>query len=76
MKNLKLFVAFAIMFCVLVSCKNEPKVDDGVESARGRNVTVYVDPETGVNYLQFTYGMYAGFVTARYNADGSLMVTK
>ncbi len=76
MKSLKLFIAFAIMFCVFVSCKNESNANDGVESARGRNVTVYVDPETGVNYLQFTYGMYAGFVTVRYNADGSLMVTK
>ena len=76
MKNLKLFIAFAIMLCVSVSCKNDSEVNSSIEPARGHNVTVYVDPETGVNYLQFTFGMYAGFVTPRYNADGSLMVTK
>lgn len=43
--------------------------DDGVY-----DITVFVDPETGVNYLIFR-GYCKGSMTVRYNADGTIMVT-
>lgn len=36
---------------------------------------IYVDPDTGVNYIVYV-GMKKGGITPRYNPNGSLFVTK
>ena len=41
----------------------------------GDDVYVYVDPDTGVNYLIF-YGYRKGGITPRLNSDGSIMIEK
>ncbi len=38
------------------------------------NVYVYVDPETGVNYLIYT-NVYKGGITVRYNSEGKIMIS-
>ena len=43
-------------------------VDDGVY--------VYVDPETGVNYLIYNRGADNCSMSVRYNSDGYIMITK
>ena len=45
------------------------------KSSETESVSVYVDEETGVNYLIFS-GRRKGNITPRYNADGSLYITK
>lgn len=39
--------------------------------ANGYRLTIFIDPETGVNYIRSGYDG----ITPRYNADGSLYVT-
>ena len=46
-----------------------------IEGNKSNEVQVYVDPETGVNYLIYRGG-YKGGITVRYNADGTVMVTE
>lgn len=38
------------------------------------NVFVYVDPETGVNYLIY-HGYRCGGITPRYDSEGNIMIT-
>ena len=45
------------------------------KSSETESVSVYVDEETGVNYLIFS-GRRKGNITPRYNADGSLYITQ
>lgn len=70
---MKKFIAiFAILCMFLVGCSSDLEHIDGNDT---NYVVVYVDPETGVNYLVFQKG-YRGGITVRYNADGSIMVTE
>ena len=68
----KLIVILMVWCSLLVGCDNDFKKVDGNKTD---NIQVYVDPETGVNYL--IYADYkSGGITVRYNADGSIMVTE
>lgn len=67
----KLVVILMVWCSLLVGCDTDFKK---VEGNKTNSIRVYVDPETGVNYLIFEEG-YVGGITVRYNADGSVMVT-
>lgn len=56
----------------LVGCANEEN-EAAPSMERTKNVYVYVDEETGVNYMVFI-GPYKGGICPRYNTDGSLYV--
>ena len=68
----KLVVILMVWCSLLVGCSTDFKK---VEGNKTGSIKVYVDPETGVNYLIFEEGYHSG-ITVRYNADGSIMVTK
>ena len=67
----KLVVILMVWCSLLVGCTTDFKKVDGNKT---NEIQIYVDPETGVNYL--IYQDYnKGGITVRYNADGSIMVT-
>ena len=68
----KLLVVLTALCIFFVGCDSDMKKIKGNDADE---VMVYVDPETGVNYLIYT-DYYKGGITVRYNADGSVMVTK
>lgn len=68
----KLIVILMAWCSLLVGCDTDFKK---VEGNKTDDIQVYVDPETGVNYLIYDGG-YDGGITVRYNADGSIMVTE
>lgn len=72
-------VLFAIIAFSVSGCESS---DGGValetemeETYISENVNVFVDPETGVNYLIYD-GYKTGGMSPRYNADGGLYVTE
>lgn len=68
----KLVVILMVWCSFLVGCTTDFKK---VEGNKTNEIQIYVDPETGVNYL--IYQDYnKGGITVRYNADGSIMVTE
>lgn len=67
----KLVVILMVWCSLLVGCTTDFKKVDGNKTDE---IKVYVDPETGVNYLIYTSYQQGG-ITVRYNADGSIMVT-
>lgn len=76
---MKRFVICIIAMLCLVFCGcAESQKEEGIKeySSLGEiGVTVYIDPETGVNYLIYEGG-YDGGITVRYNSDGTIMVTE
>ena len=68
----KIIAIFAILCMFLVGCDSDFKK---IEGNKTNNIQIYIDPETGVNYLIYDGG-YDGGITVRYNADGSIMVTE
>ena len=68
----KIIAVFAILCVFLVGCNSDMK---GVNGGDNDSVKVFVDPDTGVNYLVYSCG-YQGGITVRYNEDGSIMVTE
>ncbi len=68
----KLVVILMVWCSLLVGCDTDFKK---VEGNKTNEIIVYVDPETGVNYLIYTSYKQGG-ITVRYNADGSIMVTE
>lgn len=68
----KLVVILMVWCSLLVGCSTD---FNKIEGNKTNEIEVYVDPETGVNYL--IYQDYnKGGITVRYNADGSIMVTE
>ena len=68
----KLVVILMVWCSLLVGCDKDFKK---IEGNKTNEIKVYVDSETGVNYL--IYESYKqGGITVRYNADGSIMVTE
>lgn len=45
------------------------------ENGENAGLTVYVDPETGVEYVYRQHG-YGGGMSVRYNADGTVKVAE
>ena len=68
----KLIVILMVWCSLLVGCDTDFKK---IEGNKTDEIEVYVDPETGVNYLIYDGG-HDGGITVRYNADGSIMVTE
>lgn len=60
-----------ISLVLMIVCAPIEKESSKYRSAPQKNVLIYVDPETGVNYL-----IYEGNITVRYNEDGSIMVSE
>ena len=70
---MKKLVVILMLWCsLLVGCDTDFEKVDGNKT---NSIKVYVDPETGVNYLIYD-DPYRGGITVRYNADGSIMVTE
>lgn len=77
------FVYTLILFVVVVFSVSGCALSDDIvaletemeETYISENVNVFVDPETGVNYLIYD-GDRAGGMSPRYNADGGLYVTE
>lgn len=68
----KLVVILMVWCSLLVGCSTD---FNKIEGNKTNEIEVYVDLETGVNYL--IYQDYnKGGITVRYNADGSIMVTE
>lgn len=62
----------------LTGCTNKPidnsdSNDNSDSSSLSLSMMIYVDEETGVNYIRYSNGT-AGGITPRYNADGTLYV--
>jgi len=68
----KFLAIFVILCMLLVGCVTDTK---GIKGNKTNNVQVYVDPETGVNYLVYKEG-YGGGITVRYTSNGEIMVTE
>ena len=70
---MKKLIAVIVVGCFfLVGCNSDVK---NIEGNKTNTVKVYVDPETGVNYLVYTEG-HGGGITVRYTSNGEIMVTK
>ena len=75
-KRLVSIFCFVVCICFLTACSGDQDQNQGaVQSAYdSHKMHIYVDPETGVNYL--VYESYRrGGVSVRYNADGTLYVS-
>ena len=80
----KIFVTLMMVVTVLslTACGQQAKdetntqtvQEDTMRYASGNNVYVYVDPETGVNYLIYN-GYKSGGITPRYDSEGNIMIT-
>ena len=72
-----------IMLLALTGCSSVVETSDALSSeepsyeivAYSQHIGVYVDPETGVNYMIYN-GYNSGGMTVRLNADGTPYVTK
>ena len=71
-KKIIAIICCAVFILGLVGCTNEEN-ETISSTTRSKNVYVYEDKETGVNYMMFI-GLYEGDICPRYNADGSLYV--
>jgi hypothetical protein len=65
-----------VLMCVFVmftmcGCKTNAETNN---VSVFESITIYVDEETGVNYMLYD-GYDSGGITPRYNEDGSLYVT-
>jgi hypothetical protein len=70
--RLGLVIMFAIMFAILFLHGCCSSNDSGRLKESYYDMYVFVDPDTGVNYLvRYNYG-----ITPRLNPDGSLYITK
>ena len=70
---MKKLIAVLVVGCFfLVGCNTDTK---NIEGNKTNYVQVYVDPETGVNYLVYKEG-HGGGITVRYTSNGEIMVTK
>lgn len=75
-------LSFAIIVLLIFGCEFTNKSNaelaetiEPVEAYTSDMVRVYVDEETGINYLIFT-GYRAGGICPRYDIDGNLYITK
>ena len=64
-------ICCAVFILGLVGCTKEQSTE--LSTTENREVYVYVDKETGVNYIIFD-DVYKGGICPRYNADGSLYI--
>lgn len=72
MKKLFICIMIMIMMVTLVSC-GEDNTD--LDEMKVGSVRVYVDKETGVNYLTFKSG-YGGGITVRVDKSGKPIVSE
>ena len=72
---LAMTVLLVVSALVLSSCYKEIDSDDSEKHRDTQQIFVYVDKDTGVNYLMWNKG-YGAAMTVRLNADGSLRVSE
>lgn len=81
MNNIKKTVCMVLLVCLAclftTACElTQPNdIQPTNELSNNDEIIVYVDPDTGVNYLIFKGSDKAG-MCVRYNPDGSIMVDK
>lgn len=76
MKRICLIICICLnLSMILCGCSEDTsnEIDEFSGLYGDESVRVFVDPETGVNYLIYN-GVYKGAITVRYNQDGSIMV--
>lgn len=77
--SLVAFVVFLIIGfggAIYYNCKPAEEVNEVFEIGEisNMNINIWVDEETGVNYVVYHNG-YAGGITQRLNADGTVYVS-
>lgn len=74
-KIISLILVIAIM--LLVGCADVSQADTQYKYIQDRNsrCCIYVDEETGVNYIKYI-DVYGGGITVRLNADGTPYVSE
>lgn len=74
-KIVSLILVIAIM--LLVGCEDASQADTQYKYIQDRNskCCIYVDEETGVNYIKYI-DVYGGGITVRLNADGTPYVSE
>lgn len=83
MKKILLLLACILLVNTCAGCASDVKftqlsseqILDDVWNDGTNFIYEFVDKETGVNYFVYANG-WAGGMTARYNADGSLYITE
>lgn len=65
MKKIICFIVI-VLSCFLSGCSDSGQIQE----TKSGNISIYVDDETGVNYIIFHAG-YKGGITTRLNADGT-----
>ena len=71
MKKVLILVMCLLMIIVMTACTNTEVIDVGIM----RSYMVYIDKETGVNYMVYDDGKSGG-ICPRYNADGTLYISE
>ena len=81
MKKIIIVIMMVMVFLSLTACGKQ-EINDKTNTQTETipeyvtdNTYVYVDPETGVNYLIYDGYNRAG-MSVRYNSDGYIMITK
>lgn len=79
MKKIIIVMVMVAVVLSLTACGQQADKKTNVQEATPdyvtNNIHVYVDPETGVNYLVY-HGYNCGGMTVRYDSEGNVMVTK
>ena len=86
MKKMILVMMMVVTVLSLTACGQQAKDETNTQTVQedtvkhvstgtsNNNVFVYVDPETGVNYLIY-HGYRCGGITPRYDSEGNIMIT-
>lgn len=81
-QKLIILAAVIVVLCGLLACGESQAKTEGYDySIYGilknyDDFKIYVDEETGVNYIVYSTNAYKGGITPRYNADGTLYVSE
>ena len=73
-KLLSILLIAALILCMVGCSEFDPDQFKNVTDAKN-GITIWVDRETGVNYVYYNGG-YGGGLAPRYNADGTLYVSE
>ena len=78
MKKVLSLLMIVLVFC-FVGCVNEENTDNKsiIENTDDKNISIWTDAETGVQYIVYTYKAgYGGMggITPRLNSDGTLYI--
>lgn len=79
---ISLLLCITLMMLLVTGCTAEgesrqenPQPVSKINTISNSSIYVFVDPDTGVNYIVYA-GYEKGGITPRYNPDGTIMVTE